>query len=321
MPSSAPLAAGASSPPFSWSASGVPRFSEGSRPRSVAPVIRRNARRGSRARSSTATSSALTPSTRAAAGPLRGGAGRRCRLQGLDGHREGVGQRGAGLVGAAEAGADRVGLPAHHHELRLVRDRAVVGDPVELVARGLRPDLGDAQLDLERLLLLDERGPEELGVGVGQPAAGDVAPVVGVAADVREPDTVRAQRLELVVPADRREPDPVVDLRDLAQRRRVVLRDEQHTVGEGEHHDAAATGDPLAGQLRAVAQELVDGGVERHRHGAAPGCAGEESSGGTGSGQPPGRVERPVTTAVVTSAMSASGWRTAPSPVIETTTG
>ena len=34
--SSAPLAAGASSPPFSWSASGLPRFSEGSRPRSVA---------------------------------------------------------------------------------------------------------------------------------------------------------------------------------------------------------------------------------------------------------------------------------------------
>ena len=123
--------------------------------------------------------------------------------------------------------------------------------------------------------------PEQLGVGVGQPSAGDVAPVVGVAADVGDADARVAQRLELVVAADGREPDPVVDLRDLAQRRRVVLRDEQHAAGEGEHHDAAAARDPLAGQLRPVAQELVDGGVERHRHGAAPGCAGEERGGGT----------------------------------------
>ena len=69
---------------LSWSASGVPRFSAGSRPRSVAPVIRRNVRRGSRARSSTATSSALDPEhPRRRRAVAARGAGRRCRLQAL----------------------------------------------------------------------------------------------------------------------------------------------------------------------------------------------------------------------------------------------
>ena len=168
--------------------------------------------------------------------------------------------------------ADRLGGAAHDHELRLVGDRAVVGDAVELVAVGGLADAGHAQLHLVGLLLLDERGAQHLGVEVGEHPAGDVAPVVGVAAEVGHADAGGAQRLELVVAPDRGEPDAVVDLRDLVQRAGAVLGHEQHAAGVGEHHDAAAARDALAGQLRAVAQELVDRGVERHGHGSGPRC-------------------------------------------------
>src|SRR5689334_13453163 len=72
----APAPAGASSPPAGSADGGAStaRLASGSSPRSVGPVIRRNVRRG-RARSSTATSSADTPSTRAAVAPLPPGAG------------------------------------------------------------------------------------------------------------------------------------------------------------------------------------------------------------------------------------------------------
>ena len=118
-----------------------------------------------------------------------------------------------------ELGADRIGGAAHHHELGFVGDRAVVGDPVHLVALGCLADSGQAQLDLVGLLLFDERGAQDLRVDVREHTAGDVAPVVGVAADVGDPDAGGAQGLELVVAPDGGEPDPVVDLRHLVQGR------------------------------------------------------------------------------------------------------
>ena len=100
-----------------------------------------------------------------------------------------------------------------------VGDRAVVGDAVELRRLGLAEvrDLGHAQLDLVGLGLLGEDRAERLGVHIRQLAAGDVTPVVGVAAGVGELDAAAAQVVELVEPADRGEPDPVVQLADLLQ--------------------------------------------------------------------------------------------------------
>ena len=76
-------------------------------------------------------------------------------------------------------------------------------------------------------------------------------------AQVGMADPARAQILVLVEPAHRGEPDPVVDLADLVQRRRQVLRDEQHPAVVGEHHHTTAAGDALAGVLRAVAHVLL----------------------------------------------------------------
>jgi hypothetical protein len=84
----------------------------------------------------------------------------------------------------------------------LLGDRAVVGQPVELVVRGPLPHLGDDELDLVRLAGLGEDRAEGLRVGVGQAAAGDVAAVVLVAAQVGVADAGQAQVLELVVLAD-----------------------------------------------------------------------------------------------------------------------
>ena len=183
-----------------------------------------------------------------------------------------------------------LGLAAHDHELRLLDDRAVVGQAVELVALGGVADLGHAELDLVGLLLLGEDRAERLRVGVGERAGGDVAPVVGVAAQVGEPDAGDAQALELVVAPDGGEADAVVDLAHLVQRGAGVLGDEQDAVDVGRHDHAAAAGDALAGVLRAVAHDLLGRGVERHRH-VGSSLAGGTSGGGRLScrGGPPGR--------------------------------
>ena len=182
---------------------------------------------------------------------------------------ERVGQAHAGVEVLAQVAGDRLGLAAHDDEVGLVDDRAVEGEPVELVVLGAVADLGDAELDLEGLRLLGEDLAEGLGVGVGDDPAGDVAAVVGVAADVGQADAGDAQALELAVAADGGEADAVVELADLVQGGAGVLGDEQDAVGVGEDGDAAAAGDALAGVLRAVAHELLGRGVVRHGHGSA----------------------------------------------------
>ena len=81
-----------------------------------------------------------------------------------------------------------------------------------------------------RLLGLGEDSSECLGVSVGQTSTGHVGAVVAAAAQVGVPDSGDAQILELVVLADRGERDPVVDLTDLVQSPRRVLRDEQDSL-------------------------------------------------------------------------------------------
>ena len=59
--------------------------------------------------------------------------------------------------------------PPIDHEPVLVGHRAVVGQPVDLVAGGVVADLGDDELDLIRFLAAWEKiGPEGLRVGVGE---------------------------------------------------------------------------------------------------------------------------------------------------------
>src|SRR5690606_29022492 len=75
-----------------------------------------------------------------------------------------------------------------------------------------------------------------------------------------------AQALELAVPPHSGETDAVIDLRDLVQRRRGVLRDEQHTASVLEHDDAPSPRNALPCELRTLAHQLLGGGVQRHRH-------------------------------------------------------
>ncbi len=169
---------------------------------------------------------------------------------------------------------DRLGRATHDDEAVLVRDRAVVREAVDLVPVRVLPHLGDDDLDLEGLGVLGEDGAKGLRIGVGEPARGDVGPVVGVAAQIRIPDAGDPEVLELVVLPNRREGDPVIDLRDLVQRPRVVLGDEENALVVAEHDDGPAPGDALAGEVRPVLHQLLGRDVERHlRHRAPPGLS------------------------------------------------
>ncbi|GAA1179880.1 hypothetical protein GCM10009654_41370 [Streptomyces hebeiensis] len=130
--------------------------------------------------------------------------------------------------------------------------------PVDLVAVGRGPDLGDDQLHLVRLLAgAGEDRAQSLGVDVGQPPGRDVVPVVGVSAQVGVADAADAQVLVLVVLPGGREADPVVDLAELVQGSGRVLADEHDAVGVLEHDQAPATGNALAGVLRPVGHGLL----------------------------------------------------------------
>ena len=149
------------------------------------------------------------------------------RLQGVDRDVHCVGQIGVLGVRVLECGGDRLGRPAHHHEVRLVGDRPVVGDPVQLRRFGLAivSDLGDAQLDLVRFGLFGEDGAQRLRVHVGQLPSGHIAAIVGVAAGVGELNSAAAQIVELVEPADRGEADAVIKLTDFLSRTKHYFAD------------------------------------------------------------------------------------------------
>ena len=184
-------------------------------------------------------------------------------------HREpyGVLERGAFDVPLLEVGRHDVGRAPHHRVTVFVGDLAVVGEPVDLVVLGGVSDLGDEELHLVGLLATaGEDRAERLGVGVGQPPAGDVAPVVGVAAHVGQPDARDAEGLELVVAADRGERDPVVDLGHLVQCLGRVLGDEQDAAGVLDHDHRTSSTDALAGEVGPVLHLLLGRDVERHAH-------------------------------------------------------
>ena len=233
-------------------------------PPAAAPASRRNVRRG-RVRSSTATSSCGGRDRPRLAAVLR-------RDPSVaDGEREHLGQRQPGAPAPRPASAaEPFRLPAHDDVAVLVGDRAVVREPVDLVARRRAADLGDDDLDLERLGLRGEHRAERLRVRVGQAAGGDVLAVVGVAAQVGVAHAGHAQVLELVVLADGREADPVVDLGDLVQRARRVLGGERDPVVVLQDHDGPTAGDALARVVGPVLHQLLGRDVERHAHRAPP---------------------------------------------------
>ena len=88
----------------------------------------------------------------------------------------------------------------------------------QLVLRGVLADLGHEDLHLHRLHLVGEDLSEDLGVRVGQAAGVDVLAAVLVALEVGVADAGDAELVELVVLADPRERDAVVDLAHLVQR-------------------------------------------------------------------------------------------------------
>ena len=148
---------------------------------------------------------------------------------------------------------------AHHHEMRLVGDRTVVGNPVQLRRFGLAvvSNFGDAQLNLVRLGLLGEDGSQRLRVNVGQLSSGHIAAIVGVAAGVGELNSAAAQIVELVELSGGGETDSVVEFADLLQRSRRVLRNEQHTTGKDQCDDTAAPRNTLARELASLAHRLL----------------------------------------------------------------
>ena len=73
----------------------------------------------------------------------------------------------------------------------LVRHRAVVGQPVDLVVLRRRCRPRRRRSRPRAACAPGEHGAQGLGVGVGQPAGGDVGAVVGVAAQVGVPDAGR----------------------------------------------------------------------------------------------------------------------------------
>ena len=202
-----------------------------------------------------------------------------------------------------EALRDRLGLAPEHRVAVLVGDGPLVGDVVELRGREPGAQLGDQDLDLERLHLVGEDLPEVLRVEIGERAGLDVLAAVGVplgvgVADARDPELV-----ELVVLAHAGEGDPVVDLADLVERpRRVVGHDgDPQVVGGGD--ERAAPGDALLGVLGPVLHDLFGRHVVGHGHGWRP------------------SVRRRSMSAANRSATSSSGTATNPSAVTVATSG
>ena len=159
-----------------------------------------------------------------------------------------------------------VRLAAHHDESFFVGDGPVEGQPVQVVLFLAGAHLGDGKFHLERFLLRGEDGTEALRVDAGQSPGRDVLPVVGVAADVRVPHPGLAEAFEFVVLADRGERDLVVDLADLVQRRRRVLRHEGDPVPAADHHHRAAPGDAFPCEIRTVLHQLFGRNIELLGH-------------------------------------------------------
>ena len=184
----------------------------------------------------------------------------------------------------------------------LVLDGAVVQDVEQLVTLRRVADLGHKDLDLVGLHLVGEDLAERLRIGVRERPRGDVLPRVRVPLQVGVPHARDLEHLELVVLADARERDVVVDLADLEQRARRVLRHDHDAVRGFERDEAPAAGDAFPRVVGAVLHDLLRRHVEGHRHSPAP------SSG-------------PPSSAVARRATSSSGRERYPSASITATVG
>ena len=126
----------------------------------------------------------------------------------------------------------------------LVGDETGEVDVVDLVGLPVRlPHLRHHDLDLVGLEVVGEHGRHGLGVGVGQRTGGDVLAVVRVALHVGQTDAGLPERLELGVLAHAGEGDAVVDLGDLAQVPRRVLRHDEDPLRHFHGNDGTAAGD------------------------------------------------------------------------------
>jgi hypothetical protein len=172
------------------------------------------------------------------------------------------------LIRGLEARRDGVGVAAEHTEALLVHDGAVVEDVEQLIAGREVTHLGHQDLDFERLHLVREDLPEDLGVLVGEAAGVDVAAAVLVTLDVGGAHPGHPQLVELVVTADAGERDAVVDLTHLAQRVGRVLRDDRDPVVEQDRSERAAAGDALARVVGPILHHLLGCDVEGHTHDA-----------------------------------------------------
>ena len=134
---------------------------------------------------------------------------------------------------------------------------------------GRAAHLRDEDLDLVGLHLVGEDLAERLRVRVRDAVRGDVLAGVLVALEVGEAHAADLEALELVVLADARERDAVVELADLEEGAARVLGQQQHAVGALERDEAATAGDALPGVVRPVLHDLFGRDVERLAHDAA----------------------------------------------------
>src|SRR5690606_7880878 len=129
------------------------------------------------------------------------------------------------------------------------------------------------------------------------------------------------QLVELVVLADPREGDAVVDLAHLAQGVGGVLRADDDAVLVGEGHERPAAGDALAGVVGPVLHDLLGGDVEGHAHRRSPSVVRMSPEGAVPVSAPPGWVLSRSTSAAKRWAISASSTGSKPPAVMVATVG
>ena len=136
----------------------------------------------------------------------------------------------------------------------------------ELVAGGGVAHLGHEDLDFHRFHLVSEDLTQDLRVVVGQAACVDVVAAVLEALQVGGAHAGHTELVELVVLADAREGDAVVELTDLAQRVAGILGDQRDAVVEANSHQRTPAGDPFARIVGAILHHLLGCDVEGHAH-------------------------------------------------------
>src|SRR4029434_9647776 len=163
--------------------------------------------------------------------------------------------------------SDHIRRSAHDRKVRLVGNRAVICQPVDLIERGCGAEFGHHDLHLVRLITTGgEDRAQYLRVRVGQPAARHLSPRIAITAEVGVPYPGLSQVLELVVAADGSESNAIVDLAHLVECLRSVLSNEQDAVDVMEDYHRTTTGDALACVIGPILHLLLGRDVERDAH-------------------------------------------------------